>query len=68
MYRMDLISKLLSYRISLLDEIERCENIKYKNCEDVSTELDSYLYSLRTELRNVYFELAEIGYFPFPYE
>ena len=68
MYRMDLISTLLSYRRSLLYEIERCENIKYKNFEDVSTELDSYLYSLRTELRNVYFELAEIGYFPFPYE
>lgn len=64
MYRMDLVTTLLSYRRTLLDEIERCENIKYKNCEDVSTELGSYLYSLRTELRNVNLELAEIGYFP----
>ena len=65
MYRMDLISTLLSYRRNLLDEIERCEIIKYKNCEDVSTDLRSYLYSLRTELRNVNLELAEIGYFPY---
>lgn len=65
MYRMDLISTLLSYRRNLLDEIERCEIIKYKNCEDVSTDLGSYLYSLRTELRNVNLELAEIGYFPY---
>lgn len=65
MYRMDLISTLLSYRRNLLDEIERCENIKYKNCEDVSTDLRSYLYSLRMELRDVNLELAEIGYFPY---
>ena len=65
MYRMDLISTLLSYRRSLLDEIERCENIKYNNGEDVSTELGSYLYSLRTELRNIDLELATIGYFPY---
>ena len=65
MYRMDLISTLLSYRRNLLDEIERCEIIKYKNYEDVSTDLGSYLYSLRTELRNVNLELAEIGYFPY---
>ena len=62
MYKMDLISTLLSYRRNLLDEIERCENIK---CEDVSTELGSYLYSLRTELRNIDLELAAIGYFPY---
>lgn len=65
MYRMYLISTLLSYRRNLLDEIERCENIKYKNCEDVSTDLRSYLYSLRMELRDVNLELAEIGYFPY---
>lgn len=65
MYRMDLISTLLSYRRNLLDEIERCENIKYNNCEDVSTDLRSYLYSLRMELRDVNLELAEIGYFPY---
>ena len=65
MYRMDLISTLLSYRRSLLDEIERCENIKYNNCEDVSTELGSELYTLRTELRKIDLELAAIGYFPY---
>lgn len=65
MYKMDLISELLSYRRSLLDEIERCENIKYNSCEDVSTELGTYLYSLRTELRNINLELAKIGYFPY---
>ena len=65
MYRMDLISTLLSYRRNLLDEIERCENIKYNNCEDVSTDFRSYLYSLRMELRNVNLELAENGYFPY---
>ena len=65
MYRMDLISTLLSYRRNLLDEIERCENIKYNNCKDVSTELGSYLYSLITELRNIDLELAAIGYFPY---
>ena len=65
MYRMDLVTTLLSYRRTLLDEIERCENIKYKNCEDVSTELGSYLYSLRTELRNINMDLARIGYFPY---
>ena len=65
MYKMDLVTTLLSYRRNLLDEIERCENIKYKNCEDVSTELGCYLYSLMTELENVNLELAEIGYFPY---
>lgn len=64
MYRMDLISTLLSYRRNLLDEIERCENIKYNNCEDVSTELGSYLYSLMTELENVNDELARLECFP----
>ena len=65
MYRMDLVTTLLSYRRTLLDEIERCENIKYNNCEDVSTEMGAYLYSLRTELRNINAELARIGYFPY---
>lgn len=65
MYKMDLISELLSYRRNLLDEIERCENIKYNSCEDVNTELGTYLYSLRTELRNINLELAKIGYFPY---
>lgn len=65
MYRMVLIPTLLRYRRSLLNEIERCENIKYNNCEDVSVDLGSYLYFLRTELRNIDLEIAEIEYFPY---
>ena len=65
MYRTDLIGTLLGYRRHLLDEIERCENIKYNNGEDVSTEMGAYLYSLRTELRNINMDLARIGYFPY---
>ena len=64
MNRTDLLS-LLDYRINLLDEIERCENIKHNNYDDINTDMRLYLYSLRKELRNINAELARLSYFPY---
>ena len=65
MNRTDLLLSLLDYRRNLLDEIERCENIKHNNYDDINTDMRLYLDSLCAELRNINAELAEIGYFPY---
>lgn len=65
MNRTDLLLSLLDYRRNLLDEIERCENIKHNNYDDINADMRLYLDSLCAELRNINAELARLSYFPY---